>query len=65
MLHLEPNRIYKIRVTFPESAQTVNDTALGSRIDTELESLQKKYPQYRHIIVFDPDTGDVVALIRK
>ena len=65
MLHLEPNKVYKIQISFADSGETVHDVTLGSKINGVLEELQKRYPNFKRIIVFDADTGDVVAWVKK
>ena len=64
MLHLEPNKVYSLQITFPDSANTVTEVAIGSKVETAIKDAKNKYPTFRRIVVYDADTGDVVSWIK-
>lgn len=64
MLSLEPNKVYTLQITFPDSAGTLTEIAMGSKVRTAIEDAKNRYPSFRRIIVYDTDTGDVVSWVK-
>ena len=65
MLNLEPNKVYTLQISFQDSAATMTETVIGSKVETAVKDAKNKYPTYKRIVVYDADTGDVVTWIKK